>query len=67
MEEEMKKLMHNVELLVVTVGSRNWKSAREAVSNARILLGEIEREIQSESEAQDTQRRREKTRTLRLP
>jgi len=65
-EEEMKKLMHNVELLVITTGSGNWKSAREAISNARLLLGEIDRRIQSNMEAEARGRERERPRTVRL-
>jgi hypothetical protein len=48
MEEKMRKLMHNLELLVVTIGNSNWESARDAVSKSKLLLGLIEDEIEQE-------------------
>ena len=55
----MKKLMHNVELLVVTTGTGNWRSALETVSKSKSLLAEIERDILSEIKAEQERRKSE--------
>ena len=67
MEQSMKKLMHNLELLIVTTGKGNWKSALDAVSTARLLLGEIEREIQSRVASEAQERKRKESRRVNLP
>ncbi len=56
MRDSMKKLMHNVELLVVTTGAGNWRSALDTVSKSKSLLAEIEREILSEIKAEQEKR-----------
>ncbi len=45
MEESMKKLMHNLELLVVLTGNRNWVKAADTVRQTKLVLGEIERDV----------------------
>lgn len=59
MRDSMKKLMHNVELLVVTTGTGNWRSALETVSKSKSLLAEIERDILSEIKADQERRKSE--------
>ncbi len=58
----MKRLMHNMELLIVLSGKRNWRAAAEAISEAKVLLGELERYVESarqaEAKAQDKGRLR---------
>jgi hypothetical protein len=59
----MKKLMHNVEILIVTTGKGNWRSAADAVAKARQLLDEIDRDLQSRMKADVEERRRTLDRT----
>jgi len=47
----MRRLMHNVELLVVLIGKGDWGGAAEAVSEAKLLLAELEGEMQSRAKA----------------
>ncbi len=47
----MRRLMHNLELLVVLVGKGDWRGAEEAILQARMLLAEVEREVQARAEA----------------
>lgn len=63
MRESMKKLMHNVEILIVTTGKGNWRSAADAVAKARQLLDELDRDLQSRMKADVEERRRTLDRT----
>ena len=63
MRESMKKLMHNVEILIVTTGKGNWRSAADAVAKARQLLDEIDRDLQSRMKADVEERRQTLDRT----
>jgi hypothetical protein len=61
MKDSIRKLMHNVELLIVTSGKCNWKGASDSVLKAKMLLTEIEMEIQSEIRTESEEiRKREK-------
>jgi hypothetical protein len=62
----MRKLMHNVELLVVTTGKGNWKGASESISKAKLLLTEIERDIHSRMKTESEERRKREKRTVRM-
>lgn len=61
----MRRLMHNVELLVVLMGKGDWKGAAEAISQAKLLLGELERDMQSKAEARA--RKAPGSRTILIP
>lgn len=65
MEESMRRLMHNVELLVVLMGKGDWRGAAEAISQAKLLLGELERDMQSKAEARA--RKAPGSRTILIP
>ena len=66
MKESMRKLIHNVELLIVTTGSGNWKGASDSILKARLLLTEIERDIHSEMKAESEEMRKREQRTVRI-
>jgi hypothetical protein len=65
-KESMRKLMHNVELLVVTTGKGNWKGASESIAKAKLLLTEIERDVHSRMKAESEERRKREKRTVRM-
>ena len=66
MKESMRKLMHNVELLIVTTGRGNWKGASDSILKAKMLLDEIERDIKSEITAEAEERRRRAQQSVRM-
>ncbi len=66
MEESMKKLMHNVEILIVTTGNENWRSAADAVLNAKLLLGEIGRDIEMKMHEKEKAEKKKEPRTVRI-
>jgi hypothetical protein len=66
LKESMRKLMHNVELLIVTTGKGNWKGAAESISKAKMLLAEIERDVQSEIRSEFDERNKRKKRTVKM-
>jgi len=57
--------MHNVELLVVLTGKGDWRGAAEAISQAKLLLAELEREMQSRAQARA--RKAPGSRTVLIP
>jgi hypothetical protein len=66
LKESMRKLMHNVELLVVTTGKGNWRGASESIAKAKMLLAEIERDVQSRMRTESEERRKREQRTVRV-
>ena len=66
MKESMRKLIHNVELLIVTTGRGNWKGASDSILKAKMLLDEIERDIKSEITTEAEERRRRVQQSVRM-